>query len=425
MTERLWTSRDALCSNFPLLAFAPALLCALTIIAMPSMQAQTMHTLHVFTGGGDGSQPFAGVTLDRDGNLSGTTNDPNSDGGVYELVRQGSDWIFKPLYNFQPQNDGQHPIAPVAFGPDGALYGTTALGGYNHDGTPARCGTVYGLHPSSEPCESAICLLNETRVYWFGGDEPNDGYQPNYGSLLFDSAGNVYGTTFYGGTYDRGTAYELLKTQDGWSENIIYNFRGHGAPVNPQAGLTFDSVGNLYGTGFGGSNGFVYELVHSGQGWDEQTIYSFQGGNDGAYPVGGLIFDANGNAYGTTEGSYTSPPGTVFQLSPQADGTWRETVLHHFDLGANGPVSNLAMDAAGNLYGTTPGSPTQDDRWGMVFRLSPVNGSWVFTQLYEFTNGSDGANPAGGVSIDSSGNLYGACTNGGANGLGTVWEITP
>jgi hypothetical protein len=144
MTERLWTSRDALCSNFPLLAFAPALLCALTIIAMPSMQAQTMHTLHVFTGGGDGSQPFAGVTLDRDGNLYGTTNDPNSDGGVYELVRQGSDWIFKPLYNFQPQNDGQHPIAPVAFGPDGALYGTTALGGYNHDGTPAWCGTVYG-----------------------------------------------------------------------------------------------------------------------------------------------------------------------------------------------------------------------------------------------------------------------------------------
>ncbi len=174
-----------------------------------------------------------------------------------------------------------------------------------------------------------------------------------------------------------------------------------------------------------GTYGQVYELTRSGQGWNEQTIYNFQGGNDGAVPIGGLVFDAAGNAYGTTAGAYQQQPGTVFQLSPQADGTWKETVLYVFP--GNGPVNNLTMDAAGNLYGTTPGTPgINPDHNGMVFKLSQVSGSWTFTQLYEFTGlGDDGAFPSGIVAVDSAGNLYGVTVAAGANAQGTIWELTP
>ena len=294
MTNRLGSSGAALYSNFRLAAFVLALLCALTVIAMPSIQAQTLHVLHAFTNGVDGAYPFSGVTLDREGNVYGTTNSPISNSGVYELMRHNSGWIFKPLYRFHPQNDGQGPIAPVVFGPDGALYGTTAAGGDRNSGT------VYSLRLSPVTCESSICLLKETHVYWFGGDEPNDGLEPGSGPLVFDSAGSIYGTTLSGGAYNSGTAFQLVRTQSGWAENIIYNFpREYAAP---SSGLTFDAAGNLFGTTWQSGYGRIYELVHTGQGWNMQIIFTLPGGN--SHPQAGLIFDANGNAYGTTEGYF-------------------------------------------------------------------------------------------------------------------------
>jgi hypothetical protein len=425
MTNRPGTSRTALCSNFRLLAFGPALLCALTAIAMPSMQAQTLHVLYALTDTPGGANPTR-LTFDGAGNLYGATSGGPTNGGVFELRHEGSSWIFQPLYNFQPHNDGIAP-GPVVFGPDGALYGTTDEGGLPCYYQFAQCGTVYSLRPSPDPCGSAICLWNETRIHWFGAfDNISDGSNPGYGPLIFDPTGNIYGTTIFGGLHGQGTAFQLVKTQNGWTEHIIANFTSNGSPLNAISGLTFNSAGNLFGTIFmAGSFGQVFELTPSGQGWNEQAIYSFQGGNDGAYPLGGLIFDAAGNAYGSTY----EPPGTVFQLSPQQDGSWRETVLHVL-AGINGPFygpeSNLAMDASGNLYGTTPGTPfSQEDHNGMVFKLSQVDGSWTFTQLYEFTGGDDGSFPVGGVIVDSAGNLYGACTTGGANQRGTIWEITP
>ena len=215
-----------------------------------------------------------------------------------------------------------------------------------------------------------------------------------------------------------------MKGQNGWTENTLDNFQGQGAPGQPQASVTLDALGNLYGTAQGGF-GKVYAVINNGQGWMEQTIYSFQGGNDGAYPQGGIIFDAAGNAYGTTKGNDGEQPGSVFQLTPMGDGTWHETVLHLFTTGY-GPTANLAMDAAGNLYGTTQGlGGFGGDRFGMAFRLSQVNGSWVFTDLHDFTDGEDGAYPNGGATLDAAGNLYGTCVVGGANGFGTIWEITP
>ena len=140
--------------------------------------------------------------------------------------------------------------------------------------------------------------------------------------------------------------------------------------------------------------------------------------------MGGLTFDAAGNAYGTTYGGYQTQQATVFELSPQADGTWRKTVLEL--LPGNGSITNLTMDAAGNLYGTTTGTPgINDDHNGMVFKLSQVGGSWTFTQLHEFAGGDEGVFPSGSVAVDAAGNVYGSCVADGANGWGTIWEVTP
>ena len=247
-----------------------------------------------------------------------------------------------------------------------------------------------------------------------------DGSNPFFGPLIFDPDGNIYGTTVHGGLYDQGTAFQLVKTQNGWAEDIIANLTSNGSPEDTVSGLAFNSAGSLFGTiSMAGSFGQVFELTRSGQGWNKQTIYSFQGGSDGAFPLGGLVFDTHGNAYGTTAGFNQVQPATVFELSPQSDGTWTETVLYIFP--GNGPTNNLTMDAHGNMYGTTPGTPgINPDHNGMVFKLSRVGDSWTFTQLYEFTGGADGSLPGGRVAVDSAGNIYGVTDA----QPGTIWELT-
>ena len=179
-----------------------------------------------------------------------------------------------------------------------------------------------------------------------------------------------------------------------------------------------DGQGNWYGTTTGGGAGYgtVYELMPSGSGWEEKTLYTFQGLGDGGYPYGGLIFDPSGKyLYGTT--SYY---GTVFKLTPaQGKKEWIHTVLYTFT-GNAGPNGSLTMDAAGNLYGITG----QNDPYvaGEVFELTASGG---YIDLYDFQAGNDGAFPQGNVVLDADGNLYGTAELGGANGDGTVWELTP
>ena len=421
MTKPKLLSRSTRRGYLPTFACTITLLCLLTVVANQPAHAQTVQVLHAFTNGSDGSAPFSTVTLDRAGNLYGTTYG-HGNGNVYELQRKGSNWIFKTLYNFRGQDDGGTPQAPVVFGPDGTLYGTTVYGG--NTCFSVTCGTVFNLRPPAHFCGNVNCPWTEHPVYLFGGGQTHDGYHPSTGPLAFDAQGNLYGTTSLGGQNSNGIVFQLVRGQNGWTENILDNFQGQGAPGQPQASVTLDALGNLYGTAQGGF-GKVYAVINNGQSWMEQTIYSFQGGNDGAYPQGGIIFDAAGNAYGTTKGNDGDQPGSVFQLTPMGDGTWHETVLHLFTTGY-GPTANLAMDAAGNLYGTTQGLGGFDgDRFGMAFRLSQVNGSWVFTDLHDFTDGEDGAYPNGGVTLDAAGNLYGTCVVGGASGFGTIWEITP
>jgi uncharacterized repeat protein (TIGR03803 family) len=276
----------------------------------------------------------------------------------------------------------------------------------------------------------------------------NEGAFP-IASLTADSAGNFYGTTQIGGIYGAGTAFQLSPTADGgWRFSLLHVFTGGNDGAQPLGSLVFDAEGNGYGTAAAGGalgQGVVYKLTRSalfGGEWGETVLYSFQGGADGTLPFGNVIFDAAGNLYGTTSRGGVghlgclSGCGTIYELSPTASGTWQETQLHlftdSFGEGAE-PRNGLVFDAAGNLYGTTNsgGDNSVDgcntfssDGCGTLFELAPVSpGRWKLTTLVAF-NFIDGALPVAGVTLDGKGNLFGATTKGGALSGGTVFSMT-
>ena len=401
------------------------LFCALAMLALQTAQGQTFSVIHSFTGGGDGYQPFAGLTLDQGGNLYGTTTQWVQ-GTVFEMKHRNGGWMLSTLYQF---GGGQWiPQGRVVRGPGGAIYGTTSTGG-NGSCTEFGCGTVYGLRPPQTSCRSVSCSWSPTIVSLTG----TDGWYPGYVDPAFDAAGHMYITTTTGGVNFDGNVVQLTRSGGVWTPTSIHDFNGADGS-SPYSGVTLDAQGNLYGTTWLGggpkSAGTVYRLTPSGSGWTFETLYVFQDSSDGALPVGGLVLDRAGNLYGTTEQGGSGGGGTVFELSPSGGG-WNFTVLHSFT-GTYGPLATLAMDAAGNLYGTTFSVGAFSE--GSVFKLTCNNGSWSFTDLYDFTGGGDGANPVGGVALDQSGNLYGTASAGGLElnncytdnnpGCGVVWEIT-
>jgi uncharacterized repeat protein (TIGR03803 family) len=398
--------------------------------AAPAAQAQTFNVLYTFTGGSDdGGYPAGGLTMDGNGTFYGSTfGGPPSEsffGNVFRFQRHGSGWVFSILYSFEGGNDGQLPASPPAVGPDGALYGATTGGGYVCLGLGIGCGTMYAVRPPPGPCKSALCRWTETVIYSFG--EENTGTDPAYMKPVFDSQGNLYGAAEYSdesGGY--GVVFKLTPQQGGWTESTLYTFAGGTDGQYPESGVIFDAAGNLYGAVPTSSYGEVYELTPSGSGWIKNALYNFHGGGDGSTPIGGLIFDSQGNLYGSTTRDGTGG-GTVFQLVPQQNGTWAENRLANLPGTGTGPYSSLTMDAHRNLYGTTFEGGAYG--YGSVFKLAYSNGAWTYGTLHDFTGGSDGAYPGGGVTVDASGNLYGTADNGGAGqgfeGYGVIWEITP
>ncbi len=417
-----------------------ALLLALTTTPTQLAQAQTFTVLHNFTGGTDGAVPIAGLSMDRTGNLYGTTigggiqgTHCGSFGGcgtVFVLSNKGSGWILTPLYVFQGGNDGSNPMARVIIGPDGSLYGTTIAGGQGQGclfNGSTGCGTVFNLRPPTHACGRAVCSWTETILYNFLGSSA-DGANPYSGDLLFDHAGDLYGTTLEGGTVNAGTVFELTPHNGTWTENFHYSFYVSSALMAPTSGVVFDSSGNLYGTTESGGScdgvgGGVYELTPSSHGWTETDLHLFNCVSDGGQPIGGLISDNSGGFYGTTSINGAGVGGTVYVLSP-SNGTWTFSVAYSFNGdGGYGPYDSLTMDTTGNLYGTT----YQDgaNRFGAVFKLTPSGSGWTYTSLHDFTGGSDGGYPEGNVILDGNGNLYGTTTFGGAHGFGVVFQITP
>ncbi|HTV65358.1 MAG TPA: choice-of-anchor tandem repeat GloVer-containing protein [Bryocella sp.] len=408
--------------------FLAAGLAAMVLAAQP-LSAQTLTVLHTFTNGTDGGGPTSGLTMDASGkHLYGTALTGGTGyGTIFRLTDTNGDWTFSTLYEFQGDNgnnDGAGPFAKVIVGPNGTLYGTTVAGGGNNgscaDYGYYGCGTVFNLQPPPTICRSITCYWRETVLNPFvngpGGVYP-------LGAVLFDHAGNMFGTTEYGGTGSLGSVYELSPSGSGWQASQLLSFTGDNG-VWPYDTLVMDSAGNLYGGTRGGGSGYglVFELSPNGSGWTENILHEFDG-NDGEGAVGGLVFDSAGNLYGTTWTNGSGGGGTVFELSPSANG-WQFNLLYSFaGCYECGPADTLAIDAAGNLYGTTYKDGANGQ--GNVFKLTNSNGQWTYTDLYDFNCNADGAEPNGGPVLDSGGNIYGTTTSCGAvPGYGTVWKLT-
>jgi uncharacterized repeat protein (TIGR03803 family) len=368
----------------------------------------------------DGAEPEAGLIFDAAGNLYGTTyaGGGHSRGTIFELKPQaGGGWVRKVLHIFNSNGtDGYNPRASLTLDASGNIYGTTYLGG------------TYGFGIAFELAPQADGSSIYTVLYAFGSGK--DGQYPVAG-LIFDSSGNLYGTTGKGGVYNFGTVFELSpQASPGWKETVLYNF-GKAAKDGeyPQAGLIFDPAGNLYSTTSQGGmyyRGTVFELMPDAGRWTEKILHSFSP-SEGIIPDAGLVRDAAGNLYGTTYSGGDRGCGTVFEMTPTANQGWTEMVLHGFSAGPTDGCnpSGLVFDMAGNLYGTTSDGGVYG--FGTVFEMTNTAGGWIKKALHNFGSGNsmDGRYPATGLVSGATGNLYSTTYAGGAYDEGTVFEITP
>jgi uncharacterized repeat protein (TIGR03803 family) len=364
--------------------------------AVQAAQAQTFTLLHTFTGAPDGANPIAGLVEDAAGNLYGTTQQGGITGGpcansglngcgtVFKLDPSGNETV---LYSFTGGADGEFPSAGLARDAAGNLYGTTQYGGVTSSECGIGCGTVFKLDTTG-----TLTVLHTPG---------------SSGGLVMDAGGNLYGSTSEG----------IFKLNPAGTFTVLDSTAGSGAT------LALDAAGNLYGTTAG--TGAVFKLDTAGT---YTTLYSFTGkGGDGSNPLAGVVLDGAGNLYGTTS-SGGAPDciggnnsmvgcGTVFKLSPAGV----ETVFSLTD--ANTPVAGSVRDTAGHLYSTAEFTGARaGSRSGVVFEMDP-NG--VETLLYSFSGPPDGYGPVGGLALDAAGNLYGTAQFGGVSGMGTVFKINP
>ncbi len=413
---------------------AIAILTSAALAVPPRAMAQQEKVLYTFTDRISGLDPWGGLAFDKAGNIYGVTlgGGQFSDGTVFKLTIKGNDGPSESvLHSFKRGGqDGLVPYSGPVLDPSGNLFGTTYSGGNRpctaYSGTHG-CGTVYELIPQPDGTWA------EKIIHHFAGGD-GDGLNP-YAALVLDAAGNLYGTTYGGGSRKEcgkagcGTVFELTPDSNGtWQEKVIFNFYPL-AGTNPIAGLTLDESGNLYGTTAGetkGSNGTVFELTPSPSGeWIETILHSFAFGTaDGADPQSGVTFDSAGNLYGTTFLGGTAGYGTLYELTPSGGGTWTETIIHNFegnssDAAQPGP-GKLVFDSAGNLYGASGTGGI--GFYGTVFEFTPVAGDWTESILHSFLPGPGGCYPFSGISLDSDGAIYG--TTGAYGGTNkSVFEI--
>jgi uncharacterized repeat protein (TIGR03803 family) len=393
----------------------------LAAILAPAAHAATYKLLYSFTGANDGGDPATALTFDRADNAYGTTASGGDFdfGTVFMLTPSGEERV---LYSFTGGGDGLDPHGGVTLDSAGNLYGTTVAGGFGGICAGDGCGVIFELSPSQGG-------WTQTILYSFTGG--NDGFGPG-SALVFDSAGNLYGTAPDGGAHSAGVVFQLSPSARGWRYKVIHAFTGRkDGAVGSLGSLTFDAAGNLYGVSeLGGVNGAgaVYELSPTAGGsWKTTVLYNFRGSPDAANPYGGLIFDNSGNLYGTTYFGGTAGLGTVFQLAHGPNGAWEENVLYSFQGGTDGslPTSTLFLNAAVTFYGTTStgGRPSCD--CGTIFKLALRSGQWTEKIVHFFGKGHDGSYPNYGLTLDSAGNLWGAAPFGGKGGKGALFRLTP
>ena len=363
----------------------------------------------------DGSYPEAGVILDKAGNLYGTTNAGGSGAGTV-FTFTASSGELSTIYAFTGGEDGLGPNS-LAFDKKGNLYGTTEYGGGAGGCSNGGCGTIFELSLVSGTWTKNV-------LYRFAGG--TDGSIPQAGVIL-DPHGNLYGTTWQGGTGGFGTVFELEHSESGWTEILLHTFSGNDGSA-PISGLIRDRSGNLYGTTSQGGSanvGTAFRLSHNKEGWKETVLHSFTGSDgDGAVPyAGSLALDSAGNLYGTTSAGGSVNSGTVFELIRPKSRAVTESILYSFPGGSSGsaPYTGVIIDTAGNRYETTSIGGKRGD--GTVFYLKNVGGKWTEKVLYSF-DGPNGSEPIGNLVFGDSGVLYGTTSEYGAHGAGELYEIT-
>jgi len=425
--------------------------------------------LYSFQGATDGQLPVGSIVFDSAGNLYGATTQggatncsPVADcGTVFQLAppaKTGDPWTETVLYVFKgaKDNDGDSPAGGLVIDDQGNLYGTTAYGGTGNCvllGIKGGCGTVYKLSPPSEKGGA----WTETILYSF--PTARQGYLPN-GELVFDSAGNLFGASTFGGgkgtTCDKfyqycGSVFELsppMLKGGKWTEKVLHGFAGGADGANPNGGLVLDGKSNVYGTtSTGGSEsgecssgwcGTAFELkppTKTGGAWTKHMLHAFQSGSDGDHPLAGMIFGTSGYLYGTTLNGASG--GTVFSVVPPTERShyWKEAVLYGFNQneGPFDPEGAPIFDQGGKFYGTTYAG-NGGSLYGSVFRLNPPNktgGHWTLTVIHGFLGPPDGDFPAASLVFDKKGDLYSTTQAGGTGtgcgfaGCGTVFEVSP
>jgi len=453
------TARAEMQSNKSIRAASQVLALAVLLLLVANSWAASESVLHTYvdTETNENGGPISGLAMDASGNVYGTTFGTSCSvgcGTVFKLVKQSNGkFLYQTIYKFRGSfaGDGANPYGAPILDAAANVYGTTMAGGNGS-------GIVYKLSLQANG------TYKESVLHVFGAFGSNDGTQP-FSTLAFDSAGNLYGTTNQGGGGIGGTfclngcgaVFKLSPNADGtWTESVIHSFpgtKGNTDGQNPHGGVVFDRAGNLWGTTQNGGNmeaclqfldvtgcGTVFELTPQANGrWVESTLFEFDGESTGFNPWDGLVIDGAGNLYGmTTNGGGGN--GAVFKLTPQAGGGVTETIIHPFTVcgtictdGAN-PENGIAIDASGNLYGTTDlgGGGGDGVGHGAVFKLT-ANADGTFTEqvLHRFTGGADGGFPLEDrVAVDSAGHVFGTTFDGGQIGLcpegcGVVFEITP
>jgi uncharacterized repeat protein (TIGR03803 family) len=402
---------------------------AVSLMTGANAWAQTETVLYSFGENGEYSGPMFSPVVGPDGALYGSVWGGSTGSSVYQLtLSQDGSWS-ETIIASQPSGSVVSNYALVGDSA-GNLYGATAGGG-EYDG-----GTVFELSPG--PAGWTETILHSFSLTGKDGNFPS-------GGLILDNAGNIYGTTTFGGgtgACERngcGTVFELSPGTGGtWSEAILHVFVDKGEDgEEPNGALVMDPAGNLYGTTQYGGTGFgvAFELMPAVGPWKEKMLHRFlNNGTDGYSPLAGLALDSKGNLFGTTPWGGThdtgpgDPGGTAYELSPTPNGGWEERIIHNFGYENDGGPELVALlvDSADNLYGTTTEGGLVYS--GDVFELSPsIHGSWKETRLHNFhdTNGSDGTRPTTGLVFGPSGVLYGVTGTGGTYNLGTVYEVVP
>jgi uncharacterized repeat protein (TIGR03803 family) len=359
---------------------------------------------------------FATPLIDNLGNVFGTAENGGSGkcGVVYELVNNGGgSYTNLTLHNFTGGNDGCEPYGGVVMDSAGNLYGTTFEGGANTGGVVYEMVNNGG---GSYTLKVIHAFSNGT-----GGGSPLGD--------LFMFKGSFYGVTVYGGgggcNKGCGTVYRLTKSGGKWVETVLYVFNNHGDGYWPYAGVVLDSDGNIYGTTYQGGSFRLGTVFRLSSGSNKETIlHSFDGGADGSYITAGVVLDSAGNLYGGASEAGKGDAGTIYQLKRSGSKYGFKVIFTFTGQDGVSPYDepgHLAIDSAGNIYGTAAHGGAHNA--GTVFKLAA--GSFHFTNLHNFNSGEKGGkDPSGGVNLDSLGNLYGTTVNGGNKlGYGTVWQI--